>query len=146
MTTAPHPFQFANTPATAAAREAPNSPEIRVAWTIASEALRAARPDLAIREDIRVCSLVWTIGPGGDAEASLEFDGSPFTFPLVPSGLGADTSHHEPTSTIAVTVPGMLELVIDARSGKCLYARTTLLSALGIPGGAYRTASRPAQG
>lgn len=127
-------------------------------WAIAPEALRAARPDLDIRQDAHRCALVWTIGAGGDAKASLEIDGSPLAFSLAPASLGADVLHHGATETIAITVPGLLELVIDATAldgslrlgdspegraparSTVLYARTTLLSALGLPGGSYRLA------
>ncbi len=156
MTTAPHQSQLARTPEAASSRRA--APEVRVEWAIAPEALHAARPDLDIRRDAHRCALVWTIGSGGDARATLEIDGSPLAFSLAPAPLGADVSHHAPTETVAITVPGLLELVIDAAAldgtlcsedspqgrmparSAVLYARTTLLGALGLPGGSYRLA------
>lgn len=121
------------------------APSIRIAWTVAIEALRAARPDLTIDPRARDATLTWTIAQGGEATATLEVDAAPINFPLVPVGLGADATIDEPTRTLHVRVPGLLDLVLDHDPASAagvnpaiLYARTSLLAAIGLPGGSYR--------
>lgn len=130
------------------------APAIRVAWTVSVEALRAARPDLTIDPRARDATLTWTIAPGGDATAALEVDAMPINFPLVPAALGADATIDAPTRTLQVRVPGLLDLVLDHDPASdaaginpaILYARTSLLAAIGLPGGSYRlTQPRAAQ-
>lgn len=145
MTTAPgHPILSNATQDVA--RPGLAASTIRVEWVIAIDALRAARPDLAIAASGREATLAWTITPGGEATATLEVDGAPIDFTLVPAGLGADVTIDEPTRTRHIRVPGLLELVFDRPSddrdatdaGRLLYARSTLPSAIGLPGGSYR--------
>ncbi len=122
------------------------APSIRIAWTVAIEALKAARPDLAIDPRASAATITWIIAPGGEATATLEVDAAPINFPLVPVGLGADATIDEPTRTLHVRVPGLLDLVLDHDPASTaagvnpaiLYARTSLLAAIGLPGGSYR--------
>ncbi|MBX3359875.1 MAG: hypothetical protein KF912_12490 [Phycisphaeraceae bacterium] len=124
--------------------EAGLSARVRVAWTIAPEAMRAARPDLAAIADARSVMLVWSIsGVGeqtGEATVMLEADGRDIGFALAPAGLVADVRRDEASGTIGVRIAGLLDLVLDASSLEPLYARTSLLGVLGLRGGSYRVA------
>lgn len=154
MTTAPGhsvlPHTTQNAAPVAHTGPRPFTSAIRVEWVIAIEALRAARPDLTYSPSIgphaRAALLTWTISPGGEANATIDVDGEPLDFTLVPPGLGADVTVDETTRTLHIRVPGLLELVLDRSSdehdatgaGRLLYARSSLLSAIGLPGGSYR--------
>lgn len=118
-----------------------------VAWTLAPSALRAARPDLHLPAQAAALTLVWTIRAGASdalapmehlADVSLMLEGAPLPFKLASEGLLAEIEHDAERSVTHIRVPGLLEATIDAPTGRTLYAHTTLLSALQLPGGTYR--------
>lgn len=124
--------------------EAGLSAHARLAWTIAPDAMRAARPDLPALADAREVTLVWVISVAGEetgaSSVMLEADGRDIGFALAPAGLVADVRRDGASGTIGVRVAGLLEAVLDASSLRPLYARTSLLGVLGVRGGTYRVA------
>lgn len=118
-----------------------------ITWTLAPSALRAARPDLGLPAQASALSLVWTVRAGEShafapkdhsADVTLMLDGKPLPFKLAPDELLAEIEHDAERSVTHIRVAGLLEATLDAPTGRTLYAHTTLLAALQLPGGTYR--------
>lgn len=127
-----------------------------VRWAISADAWRAARPDPALDPKTDEVWMEWTIAllPGANPAARCEVV-DPITAARAVLVVVAPSRDdlHTPVRWRAdedlrhVAVEDMLHVTIRAESGtgpgdaaRVLYARTTMLARLGLPGGRYEVA------